>query len=1218
MRRTGRRHVGGTRRAAGRRGALGVCLSLVSSATLALLLLAGPLSLPRRVEAQNAGGGAPAELIPAGSLVIPMDNTLQLSGSLFNLRAYGMVERLLWAGIPVKWAIMPGKAKDGTDFTAAAQRISPTTSGASTLSFRGGPFVVHRDFNVAARAIITAYNGTGAGVNVYETTADATVNVRHTLTHRPKVAVFDDGASATIHTNYLNAAGFIPGTHYDIIPAATLVTVNASACFTIGTEPHWDGGTNSDPQANAVRQFVQSGGNFLAECHGILAYENNATYGRYQTTTGVVDGNARTGIQYLSPDLPYSQFIGALADVGGSVRDIQPASGGAYRATAEMHASSPSGSIGGGQAGILPAKGTAARLSGPSVGGYVFYLGGHEYNTTAQDNINGVRMYMNAVMTPSSRPANCGLTITTRAISGTVYEDVNGDSQLGDATAKANVSARLYQDVNNNGVVDTGDVYLAAATTDASGQYSFNVAPGATGNNYLVAVNSKEVTPSAGLIAGRGDAWAEQTYGDNPATAALDLGSRFGGRQSAASDSFNPASTAVAGNTYEHLARVDVTAGNVTTADFGFSFNVVTTTRGGDAADDDTSSTTRTVQGSLRQFIQNANAVSGANAMRFVPAVAANAGGATYWQVAVTSALAAVVDGSTTLDGTAYNNSNGTGLSDPNTGSLGAGGTVGVDGLALSPVARPELEVTGTAAVGVGFDLQASNSTVRRFALRGFGSAPNNDNSANVRVGNGFTGTLIEGNFLGLVANAATFTTGAAASAGDNVRSVGADSGTLRNNLVGFSGGKGVHLGGGSEGWLVENNEVRYNGVGNPSLDGLDVSGSGTATVRGNLFAANEGAGVDMLSSTGGNTIENNTVTGNGIGSGAGAETAGVRVYGAGNAVSRNVVSANFGAGVMVTSGATSNVITRNSIYANGTVTNKAGAGPSGQLGIDLLAAANSQTTGTAPFVTTNDGGDGDAGANGLLNFPVITSAQAIGGNLILKGFARPGASIELFVAAADPSGFGEGQTYVTTLAEGSAADTDAATGTYTSPVGGLNVGTDTTNLFQFTVPLPAGVAVGTVLTATATAGGNTSEFSGNVTVGAAPPEVTLFKACTSPADCTTAPQQPGTDLTYGIDFTNVGGSPAQQFVITDKVPDSTDFKVGSATNDLGTTGLTISIVYSNDNGATWTYTPAGGAGGAPAGYDRTVTHVRWTFTGNLSQAAPNNAGSVGFTTRIR
>jgi len=38
----------------------------------------------------------------------------------------------------------------------------------------------------------------------------------------------------------------------------------------------------------------------------------------------------------------------------------------------------------------------------------------------------------------------------------------------------------------------------------------------------------------------------------------------------------------------------------------------------------------------------------------------------------------------------------------------------------------------------------------------------------------------------------------------------------------------------------------------------------------------------------------------------------------------------------------------------------------------------------------------------------------------------------------------------------------------------------------------------------------------------------------------------------------------------------------------------------------------------APSGYDRTVTHVRWTFTGNLSQTSPNNAGNVSFIVRIR
>ncbi|HYH86377.1 MAG TPA: right-handed parallel beta-helix repeat-containing protein, partial [Pyrinomonadaceae bacterium] len=447
----------------------------------------------------------------------------------------------------------------------------------------------------------------------------------------------------------------------------------------------------------------------------------------------------------------------------------------------------------------------------------------------------------------------------------------------------------------------------------------------------------------------------------------------------------------------------------------------------------------------------------------------------------------------------------------------------------------------------------------------------------------------------------------------------GGGSGTIRNNLVGFSAGKGLQLGGGSTAWLVENNEVRFNGIGNPSLDGIDIeNGSGGCTVRGNLFVGNEGAGIDTFQSSGGNTIENNTVTGNGIGTGASAVTPGVRVYGAGSTVSLNIINANFGAGVMVTSGATASVITRNSIFANGTITNKSAAGPSGQIGIDLLSAANSQLAGTSPFVTTNDSGDADAGGNGLLNFPVLTSARVIGGNITLQGYSRPGAAIELFVAAPDPSGFGEGQTYLLTLTEGSAADTDAGTGTYTSPLNGLNVGTDTTNLFSFTIPVPAGVAVGTVLTSTATLSGATSEFSGNVTVAAAPPDVTLVKSCPAPADCTTAPQQPGTDLTYQIDFANVGGSPAQSFVITDQIPSDTDFKVGSVTTNLGTTGLTVSVVYSNDGGTTYTYTPVSGAGGAPAGYDRSVTHVRWVFTGNLVQTAPNNAGSVSFIARIR
>jgi uncharacterized repeat protein (TIGR01451 family) len=137
------------------------------------------------------------------------------------------------------------------------------------------------------------------------------------------------------------------------------------------------------------------------------------------------------------------------------------------------------------------------------------------------------------------------------------------------------------------------------------------------------------------------------------------------------------------------------------------------------------------------------------------------------------------------------------------------------------------------------------------------------------------------------------------------------------------------------------------------------------------------------------------------------------------------------------------------------------------------------------------------------------------------------------------------------------------------------------------------------------------------------PPSITLGKCVYSGGSCvtteTTVPTfLAGTDLVYSIGFRNTGGYQATNFVITDQMPANTDFKVGSVANSLGTTGLTVAVAYSNNGGTTWAYAPASAAGGAPAGYDRNVTHVRWTFTGDLSQTAPNNAGSVAFTTRIR
>jgi CSLREA domain-containing protein len=626
---------------------------------------------------------------------------------------------------------------------------------------------------------------------------------------------------------------------------------------------------------------------------------------------------------------------------------------------------------------------------------------------------------------------------------------------------------------------------------------------------------------------------------------------------------------------------------------------------------------------SLRAAIEEADALAGSDTINFSIATGSLTGGVAVINV-VNGTL--TITETVTIDGATQTTNRG----DTNPGSLGVGGTVGTGNLTLSTVSRPEVQVANGAnpATAVGFDIQAGNCIIRGLSIYGFGTASNSDTSGNIRISAGSSNTTIERNFLGLSATAANFnTTGVATSVGDNIRVTGGDSGLIQNNLIGHSNGKGIQLGGGSNNWTVTNNEVRDNGITVSNLDGIDIeNGSGGETITGNLFIDNEAMGVDSYQSSGANLIDNNAIRGNGVGAGANVETAGVRLYGVGNTVRRNIITLNYGAGVQVTASSTANTITQNSISANGTIRNKAGAASTGQIGIDLLSATDNENTGTSPYVTINDSGDADAGGNGLLNFPVISGAVISGANLTIAGYARPGSAIEFFIAAQDPRGFGEGLTYLFTLNEGSASDADATTGAYTSPLGGLTVGADNTNRFKFTIAIPAGVAAGTVLTATATSGASTSEFSNIATVANAP-SIALCKTLQGQPcpPISLADRQPGTDLIYVITFTNSGGLPANSFVLTDpdtattlKINDNADFKVGSVTNNLGSTGLTATVAYSNDGGATFAYTPASGAGGAPAGYDRNVTHIRWSFTGNLSQTSPNNTGSVSFTARIR
>lgn len=134
----------------------------------------------------------------------------------------------------------------------------------------------------------------------------------------------------------------------------------------------------------------------------------------------------------------------------------------------------------------------------------------------------------------------------------------------------------------------------------------------------------------------------------------------------------------------------------------------------------------------------------------------------------------------------------------------------------------------------------------------------------------------------------------------------------------------------------------------------------------------------------------------------------------------------------------------------------------------------------------------------------------------------------------------------------------------------------------------------------------------------AVPPRVELVKSVTP-----TGNVLPGTELTYTVTFRNLPGSAtATALTISDKIPDSTDFKLGSVTYDAGTTGLPAPVVeYSaqprdptgDDPPNPWVnYTPAG----APGSFDPAVTYVRFRFaSGSL---AANASGSVSFTVKVR
>ncbi|HEY7090447.1 MAG TPA: hypothetical protein VH518_20285 [Tepidisphaeraceae bacterium] len=316
---------------------------------------------------------------------------------------------------------------------------------------------------------------------------------------------------------------------------------------------------------------------------------------------------------------------------------------------------------------------------------------------------------------------------------------------------------------------------------------------------------------------------------------------------------------------------------------------------------------------------------------------------------------------------------------------------------------------------------------------------------------------------------------------------VGVANGTFGNIIGGTAPGAGnlisgnkrsgvVILGAKTTGNFVEGNYIGTDPTGTsaiPNRLGVVLQSAtnqntvgGTDAGAGNLISGNKLNGVVLV----GQGVSQNTVSGNRIGTDASGTqalangAAGVLIKSAANQntiggssdKAGNTIAFNKGAGVVVlTKDTVGETIRNNSIFSNG------------RLGIDL----------NGDGVSPNDPTDGDAGPNRLQNFPELSSATTSGAGTTVGGALHSKANTEFTIdfyanAAADPSGFGEGQT----------------------PIGSIVVTTDNSGLANFSASGLAAVAAGSFISATATNNntGDTSEFSKDLSAttvvnGAAP-----------------------------------------------------------------------------------------------------------------------------------
>ncbi len=602
-----------------------------------------------------------------------------------------------------------------------------------------------------------------------------------------------------------------------------------------------------------------------------------------------------------------------------------------------------------------------------------------------------------ALAATSEFSQNSGLQL----ISGRVLNDVNGDANMSDAIPIAGATVRIYRDLASDSPgIETpaaGDPLLATLSTDATGRWSF---ANAIIGSFWVTVDSRTIAPPAlntGFVAT--DVWADQTFG--PAGSLRALGS--GGVEFTAADgpvvagrTGTGSDTATTLVTSEHVFRVDAATPRLD-LDTGFSFNVVTNLEGGDNTDLAPEGN-RTVQGTMRQFIQNANAVAGPNTMRFAPAVPTNAagGGHTWWQMILTAGLPSITDSDTTVNGDARQwNSPVNGI-DGTATAVRPDVAVGANSQMTGTVDLPELLLWGNRATEPAMDgirVHAPRAVVEDVAMLGF------DDGIEVGVDGADTtsSATISTTALGVdIATQGDPGTSNRLNRAVHVR--GGQQATIGRNVIGFTKESAVMVASDQPGFLIERNQILQAGMESApaTSDGVTVAGGGAGTISLNHISGSRAGGIDLPQTANSVTIADNTVDGFGSG---GSEQFGIRVYGTGSVVQDNVILNGVGSAVAIVGENAVPSIGRpgSQITVTGNTYGPIAAGINPAATIDLIGP-------TIPDIpdgpTANDGSDGCGLTPGYgnqgLDVPVI-AVEVIGSSWHLTGTGCPDSSIELY-----------------------------------------------------------------------------------------------------------------------------------------------------------------------------------------------------------------------------